>query len=479
MAKINKSKGFTKSEQYLAQLADSTFLNLWAWPNVYRSIGKELCDLLVVCGNHVIIFSDKTIQWPKNQDTNIAWWRWYKKAIKKSANQVRGAERWISKNPDQIFLDATCKNPLPIKIPPQNTREVYGVVVALGAHDACSSFFAGDSGSFMIKPDIKGDDHLNSSSGNYYPFTIGDIEPSGSFIHVMNDITLDIIMKELDTITDFTDYLKEKAIFARSGNLIYATGEEELLAYYITHMVNENKHGFVHPKNRPWKPTDKLALDVGHYQGILKNPQYLRKKEADKNSYVWDRLIETFTSHMLSGTTITYDNSPFKIADHEIGVRHMAHEPRVMRRLLGNGILDVLQVANKQDRTFKTIVPSPEKPGNGTGYIFMTLAHPKKKLSGGYKQYRQARTNMLQIYCMGVLRKCRYLKRIIGISTEPPPQPNDPTEFSEDMIMIEQPTKWTPKMKAKLDADCKRFDILKEGRVSTGRYNIKEYPSDS
>jgi hypothetical protein len=70
--KINKSKGTTPSERILAQLCEGTFLNLWSYPNLYKdqgkkggnSDGKELCDLLVVCGNDVIIFSDKSIEFP-------------------------------------------------------------------------------------------------------------------------------------------------------------------------------------------------------------------------------------------------------------------------------------------------------------------------------------------------------------------------------------------------------------------------------
>ncbi len=41
-------------------------------------------------------------------------------------------------------------------------------------------------------------------------------------------------MEELDTITDFTNYLAKKAEFIRNGNLGTAGGEEELLHYYLT-----------------------------------------------------------------------------------------------------------------------------------------------------------------------------------------------------------------------------------------------------
>jgi hypothetical protein len=65
---IIRSQGATPSERYLAKIADRSFLNLWSYPNTFidkrsggKGDGKELCDLLVVSGDHVLIFSDKTV----------------------------------------------------------------------------------------------------------------------------------------------------------------------------------------------------------------------------------------------------------------------------------------------------------------------------------------------------------------------------------------------------------------------------------
>lgn len=63
------TKGATASERYLGSLARKAFLSLWSHPNVYtdenkkagKGVGTELCDLLVVFGNDVLIFSDKHI----------------------------------------------------------------------------------------------------------------------------------------------------------------------------------------------------------------------------------------------------------------------------------------------------------------------------------------------------------------------------------------------------------------------------------
>ena len=91
-----KSQGTTPSERYLAKLCEQTFLSLWSYPNVFRDQGrvrngggKEVCDLLVVCGRDVVIFSDKSCDFPATGNLKTDWSRWYKRAIKNSTKQLQ------------------------------------------------------------------------------------------------------------------------------------------------------------------------------------------------------------------------------------------------------------------------------------------------------------------------------------------------------------------------------------------------------
>ena len=43
-------------------------------------------------------------------------WRRWSKELKSSEDQLNGAERWIKKYPDQIYLDSKCQNKFPLKI---------------------------------------------------------------------------------------------------------------------------------------------------------------------------------------------------------------------------------------------------------------------------------------------------------------------------------------------------------------------------
>ena len=248
-----KSEGGTASERRLAKLAERSFLNLWSYPNPYRDQrqggtgngdGKELCDLLVVCGEHVIIFSEKTVGWPGG-DIETAWCRWARKAIRDSARQTKGAERWIAKFPGRLFLDRDCTRPFPIGLPPEEVRRVHRVVVANGSAKPCRKHTRSSSGSLIIRPGVKGDSHWTNRSGEPEPFVIGDVDPDSSFVHVFNEAALEIVMDELDTVSDFAGYLAKKAAFVRSGDLVEAHGEENLLAYYAIRINDDGDHDFV------------------------------------------------------------------------------------------------------------------------------------------------------------------------------------------------------------------------------------------
>jgi hypothetical protein len=186
MSAIEQSKGTTDSERYLAQLAEQSFLNLWSYPNVFNDKkpyrngdGQEICDLLVVCGDHVLIFSCKSIAWPGGDDVDLAWRRWSKRAIRDSAKQIRGAQRWLTNFPDRVFVDPKCTQRLPLQLPREDRRKVHGIVVALGAGAACKEYFKSQYGSFIIAPQLQGDAHFEGS--HLRPFTVGDVEPTGSF----------------------------------------------------------------------------------------------------------------------------------------------------------------------------------------------------------------------------------------------------------------------------------------------------------
>jgi hypothetical protein len=478
---IVRSAGTTASERHLAKLADRSFLDLWSYPNPFRDEklapdgdGKEICDLLVVCGRHVIIFSEKNIGWSHDQPVAVAWPRWYNKAVRAAVKQIVGAEKWIDAHPDRIFLDPKCKTALPIAMPTRGERIIHRVVVARGAGDACRNHFKGGSGSFLIKPEIRGDDHWKSVTRPVEPFVIGDIDPAGAFVHVLDDTSLDIILNDRDTITDFTEYLGQKEEFIRAGRLRIGASEEDLLAYYSIRINADGAHDFTHPDDRPWRAGEQIDIDGGRYARFSADPRFKARQEADKDSYLWDELIRQFTTHMLDGTSITPDGSAYDLRSNEKTVRYMALECRFRRRSHASAIIGAIERGRGKDQFFRSMLPEAHSRDPGTAFFFLQVAHndKMKRLShGSYDRYREYRTALATLYARGMLLRYPYRERIVGIAME---HPEPGKGNSEDLIYAGQ-HQWSDEERAEIEATCAAAGIMKPDPV-TRRYDGQEFP---
>jgi hypothetical protein len=282
--------------------------------------GKEVCDLLVVFENHIIIFSDKDCYFFNVGNLKVRWPRWFKKAVQNSAKQFWGAERLIKEFPNRLFLDRQCAIPFPINLPDPATSTFHRIVVAHDAARACNEYFGG-SGSLILDNSLVGDAHLR------IPFHIRQVDPAKGYVHVFDDTSLNIVMSTLDTITDFTAYLTKKERFLTGDRMVYAAGEEELLAAYLKKLNDAGEHDFVIKGDY-----NLLAYDEGMWDAFLSSPERQAQIEAGHISYAWDALIEKFAFHAMTGTQYFTTGQPLR--DDETVFRFLAREPRTRRRML-------------------------------------------------------------------------------------------------------------------------------------------------
>jgi hypothetical protein len=315
----------------------------------------------------IIIFSDKHVEYRLHADPKVAWRRWYKNAIKESAKQIYGAEQWIKKYPDSLFLDPLCTQPFPLPIPKTERMRIHRVIVAHGAAGACRRALGG-SGSLMIVPSLIGDEHLLSDDDHISlmsggptvlpsarPFMIGQLDPSKGFVHVLDDTTLDVLLRTLDTVKDFVEYLVRKERFITAGKLGFAAGEEDLLAYYLSRIGSDGWHDFILPGGMHF-----IGIDEGLWLNYQQHPQRLAQLQADEISYQWDGLIERFNKNILNDTQ--YETTARGVAHSERLVRFLAREPRTRRRLLTNAFVDLYQRLGTQP--WKVRVIEPFSPGD-------------------------------------------------------------------------------------------------------------------
>ncbi|HEE9764454.1 hypothetical protein ACL6MW_01560 [Pseudomonas putida] len=412
----------TDSERYLAKLAKRAFLNFWSYSNPYtdEGEGKELCDFLVVFGNDVLIFSDKHCKFPNHQDIKVSWHRWFRSAIKKSVDQLTGAASFIERFPTRIYIDSACKIPLPVPLPPLNARRVHLIAVTRGSAEAAkNSWGNGSSSSLIINTAING---LGEKD---YPFMIGRPLHKKRFIHILDELTLDILLTELDTASDFVDYLVKKEEFLSSANLM-ACGEEELLAAYLSNPLPDF-NGFSFPQ---LPHPEKLAiLKEGGWSQFCRSDAYSLWKEHLELSYEWDRLIEYQTSHIQRGTAGVlhkYDADIKDLHAHELVLRKMAEEGRLTRRHLAESydfLLSKQLVRNGENRFFRALV-GPVR--NNRAYVLLVLICTPGQ---DYDEYREARRESLAGYCRAIKLRVAGIEEVVGIASDPKSSPISTQDF--------------------------------------------------
>ena len=467
---INRGFGLTPSEKLLAHLANHTFLDLWSWPNVYKTPGKELCDLLVVSGEDVVIFSDKSVEWSSG-DIKVAWPRWYRRAINKSVDQIRGAARWIRNNPREVYVDAKCGQRVPLDLPTTERRRVHGICVALGAEKAASAYFNDPDGTFMVAPHLKDDDHIDFNTKGHFPFAIGDVDSSGHFVHVFNQFALDLVMRELDTITDFIDYLTAREEFIRSGRLMISPSEMEMLAHYLL-FFRDGRHSFPRPEDVGAPADMSVQFVVGEYAALVASPEYERRREENRKSYAWDHTIRSFTENVLRGTQYPILGIRPDVQMAERALRIMAREDRLRRRALGHSLIGAIFALEQQKvaRFARIVMPDAGLNNPGLAYVFLVFARGESE----HEHYRQIRASILQTYCLATLHDHRALERCVGVAVSA----RSDVGSSEDVIALDQPD-WTSEEMESLREARTYYEVLLNP-IKTARSSIvmEDFPPD-
>lgn len=342
----------TPSEELVDELCKRSFLSLWSYANPIGKDGDELCDLLVVCDPDVIVFSVKETKLKSSSTVDKQ--RWTRKAIVDSTRQINGAEKWIKKNNRVIRSDGGDGIPFPSS----DRMRLHRIAVALG-----------------------GKGIVDIPQGEY----------GRGFVHVLEEEGLHIALQELDTITDFVNYLAEKEKFLSAmgeSEQITVKREASLLAAYIH-------------KGRSLDDITVAEIPESAWEELTAKPEFLRRKEEDRVAYLWDKLIEHLAEH-IKGGTLEFDAS---IDDAERVVRVMARENRFSRRVLARSFEDAHQQRAGKIRARAVLSPSPQ-----IAYVFLFA-------EGG--RNRKARRQELYDRCLVTRDSYKERDIVIGLAIDP------------------------------------------------------------
>ena len=454
---IYRSDGVNESERYLTKLSDHSFLPLWSYPSLTRDQGrknkrgdgKELCDLLVVFGNDVIIFQDKECAFGNSGDLQFDWGRWYRAAIQEGAKQIWGAERWIKESPALIFLDRLCTQPFPFDFPDPSVARYHRIIVAHGASERCKQELGG-SGSLRIQ--------ATGADRGELPFTTGQVNSCKGFVHILDDIALNLVLQTLDTIGDLVKYLFKKEAFVTSGQFYSAEGEEELLATYLTTADADQQHSFMFPKG-----SGPVKIGRGGWEAFSKHLFRLQQLEENKISYFWDEMIK---SAIMSNLSLGAMPRPDFIGGLEVEAKFLATENRTSRRGLSELFLGVINTVSESPVVLVTTSPQQAE----VCYILVGLPDCGDCST---EDFEIARRMLLRCYC--VVSKLKFPKatHMIGIATELECILRSNYETTYHFCYYDATT-FSDKDKAEALKTQKRLNLFRNAPIS--EYHIHEYP---
>jgi hypothetical protein len=335
---------------------------------------------------------------PGSGDILTDWKRWTQRTIVKAADQLFGAERWIRQFPSRIYRDRQCHRPLPVAIPSETGTRFHRIIVANGARERCREYFGGGTGSLIIE----GGKSHDSTAFLYgaFPFVVGPPISKKGFIHVLDEYSLNVVLCELDTVTDFINYLEKKRQFFESKNHVVAPGEEELVAFYLRHYNDSEGYSFPFPDD-----VANVFIEEGYWQELQSRPEYKAKKNADRISYLWDSIINEFTGYLLK-------TGGKKIIEYEMVLRIMARERRLNRRMLSRALHEIVEMPLTGYWNARRVISDV----NSVGYVFVSMTADRRGRSED--EFRRIRREVLYSYCVILADEQPQLHEVVGIATE-------------------------------------------------------------
>ena len=305
-------------EDAVSEIAERTYLKYWCYPNPKDELKdkKEICDLLIIFKQSILIISVKNYTFKGNYE------RYFRTTIDKAISQIHGAERKLFNSGYAVKFNHPVKGEF--EFDSSKFKSIHRLIINL------------------------------STVPNFY--TGGAHTSKGKYIHVFNWFAFLKVVTELNTIRDLIDYFTERENTFNSKQLIMLAGKDEdwtidtqleflkytknldqsknpfilfsgteldLLATYLFNGRKFNRNFYEEKYNGAFMEYD------GKWDEYISKEEVKRKKGADRISYFIDEFIEREVLH--------YND------DHRIELAtEMLSFSRFERRIIGKQFFDFL-----------------------------------------------------------------------------------------------------------------------------------------
>lgn len=279
---MNSTEKGNIGEEFVNGIAFNSFMEHWCYPSPKdeNDDKKEICDLLILFDDNLIIMS------VKNYEFKDFYSRYFRRTIEKAVKQIYGAERKLMNSDKDIFI----KHPKREieRFPKEIIKNIQRVIINLG------------------------------EGVRFYPFN--QVTKDEKFITLLDKEAFKTIVQELDTIPDFLEYLrKRELLFADKTVTILPGNEDDFPAEtanqffeYIQQQFNPNekksilisgtehdilahylKNERTFPEYIQSKEYNGMLVQLdGNWNAFNQRKQLATKRELDKISYFLDELVK-------------------------------------------------------------------------------------------------------------------------------------------------------------------------------------------
>lgn len=271
-----------EGEEFVNEIANRSFLEYWCYPSPKDECGdkKEICDLLILFDNNLIIIS------VKNYEFKDLYSRYFSRTIDKAVKQVYGAERKLLNKERDVYI----KHPKREieRFPKERIENIHRIIVNLG------------------------------EGVRFYPFN--KATKDDKFITLLDKEAFKTIAQELDTIPDFIEYLRKREELFADKTVTILPGEEDDFSAdtakqffeYAEHNFNQEEkksilisgtehdilaHYLMNERSFPEYIQSKDYNDMfiqldGNWSDFNQRKQIKAKRKLDRNSYFLDELLK-------------------------------------------------------------------------------------------------------------------------------------------------------------------------------------------
>ncbi|MFW5871787.1 MAG: hypothetical protein ACOCUT_01635 [bacterium] len=279
---MNSTEKGNIGEEFVNEIAFNSFIEHWCYPSPKDEYGdkKEICDLLILFGESLIIIS------VKNYEFKDLYSRYFRQTIDKAVKQIYGAERKLFRSKDDIFI----KHPKREieRFPKEGIKNIHRVIVNLGEGVRF----------YPLNKETKDEKFISLLDKEAFLTIIQELDTIPDFLEYLvkrEELFSDKIVTILpgdeydfpaDTAHQFFEYAQQQFDTDKKQSILISGTEHDILAHYL-----KNERTF--SEYIKSKEYNQMLIQIdGNWSDYNKLKQVKTKRELNKASYFLDELVK-------------------------------------------------------------------------------------------------------------------------------------------------------------------------------------------